>query len=203
MNAALAIQRTLAAAVVAVTASSLVRAQADPEWLLMWKEAQTHRPAELTSVGRLAPPSEPGTRLVVHGRVFDPDGRTPADGVVVFAYQTDRDGIYFGPGKPGDPWRLRAWAKTTPDGRFELRTIRPGPYPGRNSPAHIHLFVETRRFGRQWTPSLRFADDPLLSAEDRAQSAAAGRFGGVCVVRLDGSIAHVDFVVKLKPIPDF
>ena len=142
-----------------------VQGQADPEWLRMWQEAQTHRPADLGPEGRIAPADEPGTPLVVDGRVVEPDGETPAPGVVVFAYQTDRDGIYFSDGRPGSPWRLQGWARTDADGRFTFRTIRPGPYPGRHVPAHIHFAVESPKHGRQWTDSLRFADDPLLVGE--------------------------------------
>jgi protocatechuate 3,4-dioxygenase, beta subunit len=178
-------------------------AQVDQDWLRMWNEAQTHRPAELGAVVRIAPAAEPGTPLVVEGRVFEPDGTLPAAGVVVFAYQTDRDGIYFNRERPGSPWRLQGWARTDADGRFELRTIRPGPYPGRRVPAHIHFSFESPTYGRQWSDSLRFADDPLLSDREKQESAAAGRFGAVCAVRTEDGVAHVRYAVKLKPKPDF
>ena len=169
----------------------------------MWREAQTHRPAALDSTARIAPVDEPGTPLVVEGRVLEPDGATPAPDVVVFAYQTDRDGVYFGPGKPGAPWRLQGWARTDGKGRFELRTIRPGPYPGRRVPAHIHLTLESPAHGRQWTPSVLFADDPLVSPAEREKSAAAGRLGRVREVRTEEGVAHVEVVFELKTAPDF
>jgi protocatechuate 3,4-dioxygenase beta subunit len=178
-------------------------ARVDQEWLRMWEEAQKHRPATLTSAARIAPHGEPGTPLVIEGRVFGPDGSTPAPDVIVFAYHTDRDGIYSGPGKPGAPWRLQGWARTDSGGRFELRTIRPAPYPDRDVPAHVHVTLESPVLGRQWTPSLRFADDPLVSAGERARSAAASRFGHVCAVRSEDGVEHVEFLVKLKDTPDF
>jgi Dioxygenase len=188
----------LVAALVPVT-----RAQVDPDWLRMWREAQTHRPSTLGPSGRIAPAGEPGTPLVVAGQVFDPSGTRPAANVVVFAYQTDRDGIYFGPGKPGRPWRLQGWTKTGEDGRFEFRTVRPGPYPHRHQPAHIHIALESPVYGRQWTDSLLFADDPLVSADERARSAAAGRFGHVCDLRIEDGVAHVRISIRLKDAPDF
>jgi protocatechuate 3,4-dioxygenase beta subunit len=184
-------------------ASAALLAQVDADWLRMWTEAQAQRPAALSHAGRIAAPGEPGTPLVVHGLVLGLDETTPAADVVVFAYQTDEDGVYSGPGKPGKPWRLQGWARTGTDGRFEFATIRPGAYPGRTAPAHIHIILESAVHGRQWAPELRFDDDPLVSAEERRRSANDGRFGGVRPVRMQGGVAHVDFAVRLKPKGDF
>jgi len=52
------------------------------------------------------------------------------------------------------------------------------------------------------TPSLRFADDPLVSAGERARS-AAGRFGHVAAVRSEDGVERVDLPVRLKDAPDF
>lgn len=177
--------------------------QVDPEWLRMWEEAQGQRPGELSSSGRIAPEGEPGVPLVAHGRVVAPDGETPVAGAVVFAYQTDRDGIYFGPDRPGRPWRLQGWAMTDADGRFTLETVRPGAYPGRRVPAHVHLSVETETHGRQWTGELRFADDPLVGESERRRSEAAGELGNVRPVHVEDGVAHVDFTIRLKPAGDF
>jgi protocatechuate 3,4-dioxygenase beta subunit len=140
---------------------------------------------------------------VVHGQVLSPDGKTPAAGIVVFAYQTDRDGIYFSEERPGSPWRLQGWARTDEKGRFELRTIRPGPYPDRGVPAHIHLTLDSPVYGRQWTPSVLFADDPLVTSGQKAHSAAAGRLGRVRDVRVVEGVAHVEVFLKLESAPDF
>src|SRR5215212_565756 len=40
---------------------------------------------------------EAGRRIVVRGRVFAPDGRTPAAGVRLFVYHTDAEGHYSQP----------------------------------------------------------------------------------------------------------
>lgn len=196
--------RTVLVALLLVFISRVpARAAADPDWLRMWNAAQALRPAEIGPVGRIAPANEPGTPLVVHGRVFEPDGMTPAAGVIVFAYHTDRKGLYFAPGARRSIWRLHGWAKTDNEGRFELRTIRPGAYPGRHVPAHIHFSFETAHHGRQWSTSLRFADDPLLSEKEKSESAAAGRFGNICVVELKDGVEHVRYFVRLKRESDF
>ncbi|MGH9382517.1 MAG: hypothetical protein ACRD2Z_18210 [Thermoanaerobaculia bacterium] len=191
------------ALLVATLLAPATGAQVDPEWLRMWTEAQTHRPADLDSTGRIAPEGEPGTPLVIHGRVVAPDGRTPVPGVTVFAYQTDEAGVYFGPDKPGRPWRLQGWVVTDATGRFELRTIRPGAYPGRRIPAHVHLSVETPEHGRQWTEELRFADDPMVTTQERRRAADRGRLGGVRPVRRVDGVHHVSFAIRLKPEGDF
>jgi len=188
---------------VAMALAPPAHARVDEDWLRMWRVAQRHRPRVLASTGRIAPRDEPGTPLVVEGRVFGPDGTTPASHVVVFAYHADREGIYFGPGEPGAPWRLQGWAETDESGRFELRTIRPGPYPDRSEPAHVHVTLESPEYGSQWTPSLRFADDPLVTREEKARSEAVRPFGHVGKVRIEDGVAHVRLLVRLKFKPDF
>ena len=129
-----------------------------------WETAQLARPAHLTSHSRIAPEGEPGQPLIVHGRVFRPDGKTPAPGVIVFAYHTDAKGLYHRDGEHG--WRLRGWAVTDQEGRFEFATIRPAPYPSGKVPAHIHWAIEGGGVPRQWAEELRFDDDPLPTERD-------------------------------------
>src|SRR5262245_11443071 len=60
-------------------------AKPDPYWLRSWNEAQMSRPLVMQSQSRIAPADEPGTPLLIQGQVFEPNGRTPAAGVVVHA----------------------------------------------------------------------------------------------------------------------
>jgi protocatechuate 3,4-dioxygenase, beta subunit len=133
--------------------------QADPYWMKSWNKAQDTRPATMTSSARIAPADEPGTPLVLRGLVVEPDGRTPAAGVVVHSYHRDQQGFDFGPNdSAASTWRLQGWAKTDTDGRFEFRTIRPSPdHLGREA-AHIHFTLESKEFGRQWAPTLYVPD---------------------------------------------
>lgn len=177
-----------------------LRAQ-DPVWVRDWEAAQRERPAHLTSQSRITPGNEPGEPLVVQGRVFLPDGVTPAVGVVVFAYHTDAKGLYHPAGKAG--WRLRGWAVTDKEGAFAFRTIRPASYPGRTVPAHIHCTVSGGQVARQWTEELRFDDDPLVSAEERERSRAEGKFGNVRPVQRQGKTQQVDFNIRAKAQKEF
>ena len=119
-----------------VTAPALV-AQ-DVEYIRAVERAQQHRPSTLTATGRIAPASEPGSPLVVRGQLLNVDG-APAAGAVVFAYQTDRGGLYDKRENGPHSWRLRGWVKADEQGRFTFETIRPGSYPNSNNPPHVHF----------------------------------------------------------------
>lgn len=141
-------------------------------------------PAEgLTAEMVLAGPDEPGERLEVTGTVYEPDGRTPAAGVLVYAYHTDLTGRYTTRGdETGNGrrhGRLRGWLVTGADGRYRIDTVRPGGYPGNSEPAHIHMTVRPPGGEETWIDSIEFADDPRLTAEHRAR---ADRRGGSGIV---------------------
>ena len=121
----------------------------------------TDAPGQLTSLARIAPEGEPGTPLVVSGKVVGEDGKTPLSGVVVYAYHTDDNGHYRSDGTGEDSPRLRGWAKTDSRGHFEFMTIKPAPYPGREVPAHIHVTAWGAGYPRQWF-QVEFSGDPLL-----------------------------------------
>lgn len=175
----------------------------DTAFLRALERAQDERPAALTSTARIAPASEPGTPLVIHGRLFAADGTTPVAGAVVFAYQTDRGGLYSPAGSAPHSWRLRGWANTGPDGRFVFETIRPGRYPGTRIPAHVHFTVFAPAGGRYHAGELQFADDDFVPASDREESQRAGEFGRVRPVRTAGATAHVDLQLRIDPRQQF
>ena len=128
-------------------------------------------PTELGHTLRLGAPKEPGERLVVTGRVFEADARTPAADVLLYAYQTDITGEYpRRAGETGNGLRhgaLRGWLRTDSDGRYRIATIRPAPYRDRSTAAHIHLTLTPPGDAEGWLDDPVFSDDPLLSARDR------------------------------------
>ncbi len=128
-------------------------------------------PATLFSVTRLAPVGEPGQPMIIDGIVRDPRG-APARGIIVYAYHTDVNGMY----RPlenasGDAARrhgqLRGWAMTDSLGRYRFITIRPGHYPQRNSPQHVHMHVIEPGCCTYYIASIHFDDDSLLSDKER------------------------------------
>jgi protocatechuate 3,4-dioxygenase beta subunit len=131
--------------------------------------AMIRRPAPTRLQWRvqIAGQDEPGESLIVTGRVFAPDGETPAAGVTVYAYNTDAEG-YYGENRAEYPPRLYGWMKTGGDGRFELRTILPGTYPGMRVPAHIHFSLWGAGCPLQWVDELRFEGSRYISPDRRS-----------------------------------
>jgi len=124
------------------------------------------RPGAPASTARIAPEGEPGQPLVLEGTVRTLAGQ-PAPGTVVYAYHTDAKGLYpRGATRHGS---LRGWAVAGPRGEFTFRTIRPGAYPGRRIPQHVHFHVIEPGRGTYYIDDLVFDDDPILTAEQRGR----------------------------------
>jgi protocatechuate 3,4-dioxygenase beta subunit len=129
------------------------------------------RPASPASTARIAPAGEPGAPMTLTGRVLDHEGR-PRAGVVVYAYHTNAEGLYPPPatsvGAAGNRHgRLRGWAVSGADGRYTFETIRPGAYPTREAPAHIHMHVIEAGCATYYIDDVMFTDDPLLTPDAR------------------------------------
>ncbi len=145
----------------------------------------------------LVSPEEPGEPLRVTGTVYGPDGTTPAAGVDLYAYHTDAEGLCSETNDNTDP-RLEATVRTGAAGRYQLRTIRPAPYPGGGVPAHIHFRISGGGFPDQ-RADLHFEGDPHLSERARARSAEHGRFGSIRPLEKDADGAwQVVFDLRLR-----
>lgn len=162
--------------------------------------AWEREPSTMAPNIQLAGSDEPGERLVLQGTVFQANGRTPAPNVVVYIHQTNAAGRYAG-GSDESEWsgrhgRLRGWLKTGPDGRYEVRTIKPGQYPNRPDPAHIHLTVLEHGKDPYWIDDVVFDGAPGVEEYRRE----AEKRGGPGIVRLQpapngGWLAKRDIVL--------
>jgi protocatechuate 3,4-dioxygenase beta subunit len=135
----------------------------------------------LTPRTTIPPDDELGEPLVISGTVYQTDGTTPAPGVIVYAYHTNAEGVYPTRGdekgwarRHGYP---RGWMKTDAEGRYDFRTIKPGSYPNRQTPAHIHLTVKEPEHREYWIDEILFEDDPNLSASVRRDAQNRGGSG--------------------------
>ena len=125
------------------------------------------RPTNLSDRSRIGRIGEPGEPMTLVGRVTNASGK-PAAGVIIYAYQTNADGIY-----PTDDsvrgmashrhGKLRAWAKTNSNGNYAFDTIRPAGYPGTDLPQHIHMHVIEPGCSTYYIDDAMFRDDPRLT----------------------------------------
>lgn len=148
-------------------------------------------PGDLTARSRIAPAGEPGEPVLLKGRVLRPDG-SPRPGAIVYAFQTDRTGLYPMPSPPRSVFsqshgRLRGWALTDAHGSYMFDTIRPGSYPDRTEPAHIHMVVIEPGCSAYFIEDVHFSGDPLLDQVNQRYRATLlngrGGSGMVTLVR--------------------
>lgn len=101
---------------------------------------------------------DPGDRVVLRGTITDPTG-APLSGVVLDCWQSNTDGFYQVQELDGQSdFNLRGIYRTDADGRYEIRSVRPGKYPiphdgpvgallksnnrGWMRPGHLHTWVK-------------------------------------------------------------
>ena len=138
---------------------------------------------------------EPKIKLT--GTVYQEDGTTPAEGVILYFHQTNRDGIYPPP-KGSTGWarrhgKHRAWLKTGVDGKYTLYTFRPGSYPNRAAHEHIHIFIKEPGKTPYYIDDYVFDDDPLLTERARSNLRKLGGSGLVTIQ--EGGLVERDIIL--------
>jgi protocatechuate 3,4-dioxygenase beta subunit len=149
--------------------------------------------------------NEPKIKLM--GIVFEKDGRTPASNVILYIYQTDRDGIY--PAKGNETgWGkrhgyIRGWVQTGETGKYEFLTFRPSAYPGGTEPEHIHITVKESNKNEYSIDEFVFDDDPALTQKERSELENRGGSGIAKPIFKDGILTvHRDIILGLN-IPNY
>ncbi len=104
-------------------------------------------------------------KLILTGKVFQLDGKTPASDVIIYYWHTDDKGLYSSnnqtPKKAKEHGKLRGWVKSDQDGNYTIKTSRPAAYPNDNIPQHIHLSIKEPDIANEYYADLYFDDDPL------------------------------------------
>ena len=117
--------------------------------------------------------NEPGEPLEIEGTIYKLDGKTPATNVILYVYHTDAKGLYSpGKGLASGARRhghLRGWMKTSNDGKYKFRTIRPAQYPNARIPAHIHPEIKEPNMNEYFFDEYLFEGDSFLTKEERAK----------------------------------
>ncbi|GAB2896917.1 catechol 1,2-dioxygenase [Paraburkholderia jirisanensis] len=125
---------------------------------------------------RLDNGSEPGTTLVMRGRVLGEDGQ-PAPGALVEVWHANHLGNYSHFDKSQPAFHLRGAIRADAQGAYSFRSVVPVGYsvpPGGKTqqlldrlgrhghrPAHIHFFVSAAGF-RKLTTQINIEGDPYL-----------------------------------------
>jgi catechol 1,2-dioxygenase len=116
--------------------------------------------------GKVTPPLEPGTVLLISGRVWGFDTKKPLVRSVLDIWQANAKGRYDNddPRNPParDVFRNRTRLVTDDNGYYEYETVHPGPYkigPDAWRPSHIHYLVRHTGY-KALVTQLYFKGDP-------------------------------------------
>lgn len=125
--------------------------------------------------------AQTGAKLLLTGIVYQADGKTPAPGVLLYYYQTNIEGRYLhrpeekrsmAPNELGQTHGyIRGWVKTDSVGKYSIYTVRPGVYPTRDAPAHIHATIkEPNNIKEYYIDDYVFDDDELVNTQYRRKT---------------------------------
>ncbi|MEB2773943.1 intradiol ring-cleavage dioxygenase [Algoriphagus sp. D3-2-R+10] len=162
---------------------------------------------KLNAVDTLPLFSENEPKLIITGRVFQRDGKTPTSDVIIYIYHTNREGIYQTQGNEKG-WAkrhgfIRGWVKTDDEGNYTFYTFRPGAYSSRDEPEHIHITIKEPGKTAYYLDDFVFEDDPLLTKERKENLNNRGG-SGVMIPMLENGILtiHRDLILGLN-IPEY
>lgn len=139
-------------------------------------------PQNISWLTTIASKDEKGEPLEMSGTIYQADGTTPAEGIVLFVYHTDSTGYYNKDDDPYNP-RLRGYMKTGKDGKYEFKTIKPAPYPKKTTPAHIHAQIYSSEISEYSIDEYWFEGDPFITPEEKAKL-LTGRGGFNSIITL-------------------
>ncbi len=153
---------------------------------------------------KIAADTQPGQRIIISGVVYQSDGKTPAQNVLMYFYQTNSSGRYSKHGNEDRSsfawWHgyTRGFLRTNDKGEYEINTIKPAPYPARIEPAHIHCIVKSPKQKRcYYIADFVFKGDELLSQKTWSATSQFWKsvgvdnnpdYGGVSLNKTPGNI---------------
>jgi len=155
-----------------------------------------------------------GQQIVLTGTVYQIDGKTPAPDVILYYYQTDINGRYTTKedeernmpknGLGQTHGYIRGWLKTDAQGNYAIYTMKPGTYPSRDEPAHIHMTIKEKDIRTPYyIDDFVFDDDPLLTTVRRKRMDNRGGSGVIRFVEKEGNwIGERNIILGLN-IPNY
>lgn len=161
---------------------------------------------ELSPIDTLPEFDETEPKILITGTIYEEDGVTPAEGVILFVHQTNREGVYPTRGDEVG-WQkqygyIHGWVKTGADGKYSFYTFKPGSYG--NTPAHIHPLILEPNGKYYWLEGYFFENDPKLNDAHLNPEAPRGGSSGVLSLQKDHGIlvGQRDFILG-KNIPSY
>ena len=148
-----------------------------------------------------------GERIIVHGRVFDSDGRGVPDTLIEvwqanaagrYAHEEDRHPAPLDPNFSGIGRGL-----TDSLGSFRFTSIKPGAYPWRNHPnawrpAHIHFSLFGLAFTQRLVTQMYFPGDPLFGQDPIFNSIPDPAGRDRLIARFDLSATEPEWALAFK-----
>lgn len=158
--------------------------------------------------------SQNGQRLLLTGIVYQIDGKTPAPNVLIYYYHTNTEGKYvhkpeekrsMPPNELGQTHGyIRGWVKTDSLGRYFIYTVRPGIYPTRDAPAHIHVTVkEPNEINEYYIDDFVFNDDKLVNTAYRNKMENRCGSGELRLVQKDNLFVGERNIILGLNIPNY
>ncbi len=165
-------------------------------------------PNNIKSIDTSAGWNGKGQKLLLTGKVYKLDGKTPAPNVIIYYWHTDDEGQYST--KKGMDSRalrhghIRGWVKSDDNGNYSIYTIRPKPYPNRDIPAHIHISIkEPDLKDEYYIDGLVFSDDILITSKEREKFENRGGSGILRIlIDQDIHVAEHNIILGLN-IPNY
>lgn len=161
-----------------------------------------------------SPAYNKGQKIMLTGTVYQIDSKTPASNVILYYYQTNSTGTYetnknedrnMPKNELGQTHGyIRGWLKTDEHGRYSIYTIKPGMYPSRGEPAHIHVTIKEKNMeAPYYIDDFVFDNDPLLTTKRRKKMENRGGSGVVRFVEHDNILVGERNIILGLNIPNY
>ncbi len=162
---------------------------------------------QLNSIDTLPDFNEDGPKIEISGTIFQPDGKTPAAGVIMYLYHTDQHGEYSGGGN-GSIWSkrhgyIRGWLKTDSNGFYKFYTLIPASYPNTTIQKHIHPTIKEPAKTAYWIDDFLFNDDPFLIEKERKKKYPVAGSGVLITRKEDGILKATRNIILGLNVKDY
>ena len=147
-------------------------------------------------------------KIKISGTIYQSDGKTPAEDIILYIYHTDKDGLYTSESK-AEGWAQRhgynrGWIKTDKTGKYSFYTSMPGAYPTGTEPAHIHPIILEPNGNYYWLSAYFFENDPKLAEENHLSPTPRGMHSQLLSLKKEGEFmtGRMDLILG-KNIPAY